>query len=166
VDDLFEQLAAYSHDRAWAGWMRYMFSKCYLASDPDHLEDDDGSLIIPGDLVKRWRRQIETPYADLPEVEKASDREQAKYIMQILDRSKGVVNELTYMRTTHTGRIHSEWTKEELKDKPRCHCDCHTSPGTYPTTESRPCNSCGHVHELGYFPADRFSGWVEYWRLP
>ena len=38
-----EQLAAYAHE-AWAGWMKYMFSKCEEAKD---------GLLIPGEMVTR-----------------------------------------------------------------------------------------------------------------
>jgi hypothetical protein len=69
-----EQLAAYAHD-AWAGWMKYLFAK-----SP---ENEDGSVTIPAELVKRWRRQMNTAYEDLPEGEKQSDRVEARTIMRI-----------------------------------------------------------------------------------
>lgn len=62
-----EELAAYAHE-AWAGWMRYLFSKC--------LKESDG-VKIPQALVDRWTRQMQTPYAELPENEKESDRVEA-----------------------------------------------------------------------------------------
>ena len=58
----------------------------------------------------------------------------------------------------------SEWTESELCGQPRCHCDCHAHPGTYPTSEEKPCSVCGHVHIQGYFPGYAADGWVEYWR--
>lgn len=59
--------------------------------------------------------------------------------------------------------IASEWTEEELKTKKRCFCDCHTHPGTYPTTVERPCSVCSHVNHFGYMPGS--NGWVQYWLL-
>ncbi len=50
----------------WSHWMRYQFSKC----EPR----EDGSLVIPADLVERWKRQMDTAYCDLSEDEKESDR--------------------------------------------------------------------------------------------
>ena len=71
LDALKERLAAIEHER-WAHWQRYMHSLCVL--------DDGGRFIIPAGLVERWERQIATPYAELSEHEKGSDREQvARY---------------------------------------------------------------------------------------
>lgn len=70
-----EALAAYAHE-AWAGWMRYMFSKAELNAD--------GSWTMPAWAVERWQRQMQTPYADLPEREKASDRKEADEMLAIL----------------------------------------------------------------------------------
>jgi hypothetical protein len=67
MDDLREQLAAVEHER-WAHWQQYMHSVC--------TRQPDGSLLIPAALVRRWERQIATPYDQLPEQEKRSDREQ------------------------------------------------------------------------------------------
>lgn len=67
-----EALAAYAHDVAWSGWMRYMFSKCEW--------QPDGTMLIPAKLVERWTRQMETPYAALPDAERESDRAQADAI--------------------------------------------------------------------------------------
>lgn len=45
-----------------------------------------------------------------------------------------------------------------MQDK-RCYCDCHSYPGTYPTNESRPCWSCGHVHSQGEMVGGYRDGW-------
>lgn len=75
-----EPLAALSHEQ-WSGWMRYMFSKCYA-------EDWDGKphpmTYIPTHLVERWLRQMNTPYADLPESEKESDRVEADKMIAVM----------------------------------------------------------------------------------
>lgn len=67
--ELLEKLAAIEHER-WAHWQQYMHDQCQRA--------DDGSLIIPAELAQRWQTQIDTPYADLTETEKDSDREQVR----------------------------------------------------------------------------------------
>ena len=69
-----EGLAEYAHT-AWAGWMRYQFSKAPL--------NEDGSWTMPAWAVERWQRQMSTPYAGLPESEKASDRKEADEILAI-----------------------------------------------------------------------------------
>jgi len=71
-----ELLSAYAHV-AWSGWMQYMFSKGQL--------HPDGSVTIPSELVQRWTRQANTLYADLPEGEKKSDREEADKIMKVIE---------------------------------------------------------------------------------
>jgi len=66
-DQLLEQLAALEHEQ-WAHWTSYML-------DNDTVEN-----------VLRWRKQIETPYADLSEKEKESDREWARKVLAVLER--------------------------------------------------------------------------------
>jgi hypothetical protein len=72
-----ELLAAIEHER-WASWQRYLHDHCQRL--------EDGSLVIPPELALRWEAQIETPYADLSEHEKDSDREQVhRYLPTIID---------------------------------------------------------------------------------
>jgi hypothetical protein len=70
-DELVERFADLAHE-SWSGWMRYLFGKC--VSSPEY----DGDVLIPAGLVDRWGRQMRTPYAELPEREKESDREEAR----------------------------------------------------------------------------------------
>lgn len=44
----------------------------------------DGTWTMPADLVTLWKRQMTTPYAELPESEKASDRAEADKIFGIM----------------------------------------------------------------------------------
>jgi hypothetical protein len=74
--EIREQLSDVQHD-IWAHWMRYQFSVC--------TQNPDGSLTIPAASVKHWQRQIDTPYSDLTEKEKDSDREQADKILAVLE---------------------------------------------------------------------------------
>jgi len=68
---LMEQMAAIEHGR-WSDWQRYVHS---LST-----RNPDGSLTIPAEHVHRWERQIATPYSQLSETEKQSDRDQvARY---------------------------------------------------------------------------------------
>jgi hypothetical protein len=73
-DDPREQLAEYAHD-AWSGWMVYLFGKS--------TRNDDGTVTIPQWAAERWERQAHTPYAQLPESEKQSDRAEADKILAI-----------------------------------------------------------------------------------
>lgn len=71
-----ELLADLSHE-IWVSWMNYLFSKCREVEGMDYLE-------IPASLVERWKRQCETPYSQLSEQERNSDREQADKIITAL----------------------------------------------------------------------------------
>lgn len=66
-DEFIEQLANIEHIR-WVKWQKYLHSVCQ--------ENKDGSLTISENSVNRWNRQIETPYTELSEKEKESDRKE------------------------------------------------------------------------------------------
>lgn len=61
----------------WAHWMNYVFSICP--------QQEDGSVIIPAEKVERWKRQMDTPYKELSEKEKESDRHQADKVLEALN---------------------------------------------------------------------------------
>ncbi len=65
IPSLRERLAALEHEE-WAHWTRYML---------DHLTPENTEL---------WRRQIDTPYEELSESEKDSDREWADQVLRIV----------------------------------------------------------------------------------
>lgn len=67
--ELFEKLAAIEHER-WSGWQKYLHSVCSVGFG--------GTLLIPAKFVEGWERQIDTPYAELSETEKESDRDQVR----------------------------------------------------------------------------------------
>lgn len=75
LDAAIEDLAAVEHER-WAHWQRYVHSVAERRAD--------GSLILPAELVERWERQIATPYAELTEAERESDREQVRRYLPAL----------------------------------------------------------------------------------
>lgn len=60
-----ERLAALEHEQ-WAHWTKYML---------DNLTPEN---------IERWRRQIETPYEQLTEAEKDSDREWADKVFKTM----------------------------------------------------------------------------------
>ena len=78
-DSRREELAALCHEQ-WAGWMAYLFSKCN--------EVGDGCMEIPAWAVERWTRQLATPYENLSEEEKDSDRKEADRFLAILAASR------------------------------------------------------------------------------
>jgi hypothetical protein len=60
-----EALANLEHEQ-WAHWTKYMLANL----TPENIE--------------RWKRQIETPYDQLSEAEKDSDREWADRVLKIM----------------------------------------------------------------------------------
>lgn len=74
-----EEIAAVQHE-IWAHWMKYMFSIL-----PLHLRY--GTVLIPVDKVNRWKKQMNTPYNELSEKEKESDRSQADKILKCIDQN-------------------------------------------------------------------------------
>lgn len=79
-DDLLEELAAIEHER-WSHWQRYLHDQC--APGPD------GSLIIPANQARRWSTQMNTPYNQLSDDERESDREQVRRYLPIIARTLG-----------------------------------------------------------------------------
>ncbi len=73
--ELIEQLASKEH-ASWAHWMEYLFSQCEVLPD--------ASLRIPLRLALHWQRQVATPYAELSEKEKQSDRDEVAHILPII----------------------------------------------------------------------------------
>jgi hypothetical protein len=81
-EDTREALAEYAHE-AWSGWMKYMFEKMHAVSH----DGENTSMVMPAWAVERWTRQANTPYADLPENEKESDRQEADRMLAICRRT-------------------------------------------------------------------------------
>lgn len=82
-----EALAEYAHE-AWSGWMKYMFEKGILLNEK-WMTPEPGKgnikLLLPEWAVERWQRQMNTPYADLSESEKESDRQEADRMLAIIE---------------------------------------------------------------------------------
>ena len=77
---LIEELASVEHER-WSHWQRYLHEQCVSGAD--------GSLTIPADLVRQWTTQMNTPYTQLSEKEKDSDREQVQRYLPIIATALG-----------------------------------------------------------------------------
>ncbi|MET4257382.1 hypothetical protein ABIC09_002318 [Bradyrhizobium sp. S3.12.5] len=75
LEGLLERLAYIEHDR-WAHWQRYMHAKAQKLPN--------GALVVPPELVAQWERQLMTPYDQLSEKEKESDREQVRKYLPVI----------------------------------------------------------------------------------
>lgn len=76
LKEMKEKLADIEHQR-WADWQKYMHSKILPSAD-------DGIMQIGEEFIKRWERQIKTPYSELSEIEKESDREQVDRYLPLI----------------------------------------------------------------------------------
>lgn len=65
MSDKLEQLAELEHIQ-WSHWTKYML---------DNLTPEN---------IERWRRQIDTPYGELSEKEKESDRVWARKVLEVI----------------------------------------------------------------------------------
>ena len=74
-NNLLEELAALEHV-GWSRWMEHLFEKS--------IHNDDGTVTIPAWAVERWKRQVDTPYSELTDQEKESDRDEARKILDII----------------------------------------------------------------------------------
>ena len=79
-EQLIEALANLEHER-WSGWERY---RATMSASPDRLLNKH---------EVRWRDQRETPYTELPENHKESDRVEARKTIAML-RELGALKEL------------------------------------------------------------------------
>lgn len=70
--ELLESLAAVEHDERWSGWHVY--------------EEEKRGLIHPSGepYLDRWNRLVATPYADLSERDKESDRIEVRKSIKII----------------------------------------------------------------------------------
>ncbi len=81
VNIFIEKGVSLEHDR-WAKWQKYLHSKCFevkgIGGEPT------GALEIPVESVRHWERQITTPYLELSEKEKESDRVEVRKYSELL----------------------------------------------------------------------------------
>jgi hypothetical protein len=68
-EDLEERADA--QHQIWSHWMKYFFSQSEMVYNP---ELNLYHLAISKENIDRWRRQVNTDYAELSEPEKESDR--------------------------------------------------------------------------------------------
>ena len=83
LQSIEEEFAAMEHKR-WAKWQKYMHSKM---SQQFITSWGENGFVLPAELWNRWERQIATPYAELSEEEKESDREQVRPYLEALNQT-------------------------------------------------------------------------------
>jgi hypothetical protein len=94
-DELRETLAELCHSQ-WSGWMEYLFSKGHIERIiADKSLDAESSTetvwVMPEWALHRWQRQMKTPYAELSEGEKESDRKEADRFLEVLAKWRSLI---------------------------------------------------------------------------
>jgi hypothetical protein len=80
IEKSLDALAADQHD-IWSHWMNYMFTCGVFLPD--------GTWVMPPSLVGRWQRQANTPYHELSDAERQSDRDVVSEFVVCDDRGRG-----------------------------------------------------------------------------
>lgn len=71
--------------------------------------NEDGSVTIPKESVERWLRQMRTPYEELSETEKDSDRKEAdQYIRIVLDAELNEFDDFVLDPNDHNEYIYGD----------------------------------------------------------
>ena len=104
AERIVEEFASMEH-RRWSNWQEYLHSRC--------TRNEDGSLTIPAVSVTRWERQIATPYSQLTEVEKESDR---KEVRPYIEYATAKLTSLTEQHQRDKEAIQQEWFKKGYED--------------------------------------------------
>ena len=103
LESLVEQLADIEHQR-WSDWQKY----CHKVYKDGKFEE----------FMPRWERQIKTPYSELSETEKQSDRDQVERYLPLLskalDRYRDIVVEEEYKNGFKDGMNNRERTSKKI----------------------------------------------------
>lgn len=76
--EFLEAGADLEHAR-WSGWQKHFFGKCAIETD-----EKQAYMALSLEDYERWNRQIETPYAQLSEAEKESDRREVRSYLPLI----------------------------------------------------------------------------------
>ncbi len=90
-----EKLAELCHAH-WANWMNHLFKKCY--------DSGSGEYFIPHWDVSTWKRQVETPYAELPNDEKKTFERKADMIIDAIEKPSAQSVVINYTGAHGTGK--------------------------------------------------------------
>ena len=104
--ELREKLAAIEHER-WADWQKWVHKQLVVHDDPD----GKPHWCLPPEVIDAWEAQIATPYSNLSEKEKDSDREQ-------VDRYWHLITEQTRKARIEGGKDVFECFRDLWKNPP------------------------------------------------
>ena len=90
--DLVETIADFFHMN-WSHWMKYLYTKLEQYDSTGGFKDyDEDDFLMDRSDYDHWERQINTPYSELSEKEKDSDREWAIKLLKLIQK------DLNYIR--------------------------------------------------------------------
>jgi hypothetical protein len=81
-EEFVEKGAELEHDR-WARWQKYMFSKAQVVIGNDN---EEIGIFIPIEYWKHWQKEIDTPYSELTEEQKESDRKETRNYLTLISK--------------------------------------------------------------------------------
>jgi len=81
-EEAFVEKGAELEHKRWSGWQDYFFRNCKTIEYQDEV-----SLVLPRELYDRWKRQIGTPYSELSEPEKESDRRETREYLPLVKQA-------------------------------------------------------------------------------
>lgn len=110
IEEFIEKGADLEHER-WSGWQSYFFSKCQVKpqSQVGGMDDRYVYFALPKDLYERWGRQMNTPYSELSEQEKESDRKEVRQYLPLIDS----------ILTQHTAELKKKIERLKMKELPK-----------------------------------------------
>lgn len=131
-EKIIEHFANLEHKR-WSKWQKYFFSKCQTKpqSEVGGMDDRYVYLALPKDLYDRWNRQIETPYSELSEQEKQSDKNEVmpyvnwhkqslrQFIDGLVEREEKNIEKVR--RELHDGMLFDESNWIDAKEETTAH---------------------------------------------
>lgn len=113
MSELREKLAALAHEQ-WSGWMEHVFRRCEAM--PGTITGEVAPVVIPLWAVENWGRQMLTPYAELSEEEKDSDRKEADRVLKLLGEDGPLLHGNPPHALTFLGQ---KWVLPESAEKPK-----------------------------------------------
>lgn len=88
-DELVEKVSDFMHDQ-WSHWHKFLLDNVYrweVKEGQDKyktINEHHYVLALNFNKYKRWERQMNTPYSELSEKEKDSDREWARKLLELI----------------------------------------------------------------------------------
>ncbi len=84
-EKIFTEKGADLEHKRWARWQNYIMTKLFRIASRSEKRI---TLTVPIKYWKKWKREIKSPYAELSEEEKESDRKQTRAYLPVIRKEK------------------------------------------------------------------------------